>query len=124
MEIQELLSTIKDAAFDVRLALAYGYLESVYKHALAYELHLRGLKADIEYPIKVYYKNIVVGEFRADIFVEESVIVELKTCAKLVPAHEAQLVNYLRATGIDYGYLINYGSEKFQIRVKTREYTP
>lgn len=82
------------------------------------------MKADIEYPIKVYYKNIVVGEFRADIFVEESVIVELKTCVKLVPAHEAQLVNYLRATGIDYGYLINYGSEKFQIRVKTRGYTP
>ena len=82
------------------------------------------MKADIEYPIKVYYKNIVVGEFRADIFVEDSVIIELKTCAQLMPAHEAQLVNYLKATGIDYGYLINYGSEKFQIRMKTREYEP
>lgn len=70
------------------------------------------------------YKGEQVGDFRADLLVEGSVILELKAVRELNPMHEAQLVNYLVATGLDYGYLINYGGEKFRIALKYREYTP
>lgn len=124
MTDQELLSIIREAAYQVRLALAPGYLESVYQNALVYELSERGILAEKEVPIEVVYKGIVVGEFRADILVEKRIILELKAVRELNPIHEAQLVNYLSATGLDYGYLINYGGEKFRIALKSREYQP
>lgn len=119
-----LLQTIKDAAFEVRRNLAPGYLESVYQNALLVELQLRGLRAQKEVGIAVDYKGVAVGEFRADILVENSVIIELKAVRELNPIHEMQLVNYLVATGIDHGYLINYGGENYRIIHKTRIYTP
>lgn len=124
MEIIELLQIIKDCAFEVRKALAPGYLESVYRNALIIEMTSRGLFAQSEVPIDVYYKNHVVGEFRADILVENKVILELKATRELSPLHEIQLVNYLISTGIDYGYLINYGGDNYRIVLKTREYKP
>lgn len=124
MDTGNLLKIIKEAAFEVRLNLAPGYLESVYKKALLVELRNRGLLAEEEVAIAVSYKGVTVGDFRADILVEKSVILELKAVREIAPVHEAQLVNYLIATGIDYGYLINYGGEKFRIALKSRIYKP
>lgn len=122
MEDSKLLEIIKAAAYEVRLALHAGYLESVYQNALAYELRLRGLLAETEEPIAVEYKGVVVGCFRADILVEKKVIIEIKAVSELHPIHEVQLVNYLVSTGLDYGFLINYGSGKYRIALKRRLY--
>lgn len=124
METKYLLKVIKDAAFEVRLNLAPGYLESVYQNALIVELRSRGVYAEKEVAIPVWYKGEQVGDFRADILVDKRIILELKAVRELNPIHEAQLVNYLVATGLDYGYLINYGGDKFRIALKSREYTP
>lgn len=124
METKYLLKVIKDAAFEVRLNLAPGYLESVYQNALIVELRSRGVYAEKEVAIPVWYKGEQVGDFRADILVDKRIILELKAVRELNPIHEAQLVNYLVATRLDYGYLINYGGEKFRIALKTREYNP
>lgn len=124
METKELLGIIKDAAYEVRLNLYPGFLESVYQNALIVELRSRGLCAEKEVAIPVYYKGEPVGDFRADILVEKKIILELKAVRELNPIHEAQLVNYLVATGLDHGYLINYGGDKFRIALKYRQYTP
>lgn len=122
MEIEELLNTIQQCAYEVRLTLCNGYLESVYRKALMVEFGLHGLKAKEEVPLSLMYKGYPVGDFRADIVVEDKVIIELKAVSEIVPAHEVQLINYLTATGLDHGFLINYGGERFRIRHKTRQY--
>lgn len=122
MDISEKLQIIKDAAYEVRLHLGPGFLEEVYQNALIYELKQRGLDACKESAIPVGYKGIVVGNYRADILVDDSVIIELKAVRELTSAHEAQLVNYLVATGVDYGFLINYGGDRYRIIRKTRLY--
>lgn len=124
MLIDDLLNTIKDAAFEVRKHLPPGFLESVYQNALMIELSQKGLKADKEISIPVNYKGNIVGDFRADILVNKSVIIEIKAVRELLPIHEAQLVNYLTATGIDYGVLINYGGDNYRFIKKTRIYKP
>jgi len=88
----------------------------VNENALLIELRSRGLKADSQVPIKVYYKDDVVGEYTADILVEEKVILELKTVERLEKIHEAQLLNYLRATGIQVGILVNFKHTKAEIK--------
>ena len=122
MNIEQLLKIIQDAAYEVRKSLCAGYLESVYQNALVYELRLRGLKAESAAPINVTYKGFLVGVFRADILVEGSVIIELKAVKELSSVHEMQLVNYLKATGIEYGFLINYGGDVFAIHKKTKSF--
>ena len=122
MSDQELLKIINKAAYEVRLHLGPGFLESVYHNALMIELRSHGLFAEKEAPIAVFYKEQQVGDFRADILVERRIILELKAVSEIAKAHETQLVNYLTATNLDYGVLINYGGEKFAFRVKTREY--
>lgn len=112
--------TIQDAAYEVRLNLAPGFLESVYRNALMIELRARGLKAECEVPIPVKYKNHIVGDFRADILVNDTIIIELKAVREVAAIHEAQLVNYLMATGIDHGFIINYGADKFRIIYRSR----
>ena len=123
MDLSKIEEIIRQSAYEVRLSLAPGYLESVYSNALIFELQERGLNVQKELPIHVTYKNVVVGEFRADIVVEDAVIIELKSVTNLLPIHEAQLVNYLVATGKEVGFLINYGGEKFRIIKKTRIYS-
>jgi GxxExxY protein len=100
------------AAFEVHNVLGYGFLEKVYENALIRELQLSGLHVVAQYPIKVEYKDAEVGEYYADIIVEDKVVVELKTGESLNPIHEAQLLNYLKATGIKIGMLINFGPKK------------
>ena len=102
-----------------------GYLESVYKKALLLELEDAGLKVEDEVELPVLYKGHVIGDFRADIIVEECVIIELKAVAHLLPAHEIQLVNYLTIAEIDNGLLINFGTaERLEIKRKFRVYNP
>ena len=118
----ELIDAINKCAYEVRLHLGPCFLESVYQNALLYELSANGLVAKKEIAIPVYYKNTLVGDYRADIIVENRIILEIKAVQSILPQHEVQLVNYLTATGLDCGILINYGGEKFAFRVKTRKY--
>jgi len=122
MNIEDLIKQIVQCAYNVRMKLSAGFLESVYLNALLIELHDNGLKAEKEVPIIVHYNNHIVGEFRADIIVESSVILELKATQHLTPTHEAQLVNYLTATDIEHGLLINFGSEKIEIKRKFKTF--
>lgn len=122
MNIEEVIKTIIQCAYNVRIHLSAGFLESVYQKALLIELQEKGIHADTETPINVYYKNQIVGEFRADIMVEGEIIIELKSVQHLLPIHEAQLVNYLTATHKDHGLLINFGGERIEIKRKFREY--
>ena len=123
-DTEEIIKTIIRCASKVRRHLAAGFLESVYQKALTIELEACGLRAETEYPIQVYYGDTVVGEFRADILVEQRIIVELKAVMNLHPMHEAQLINYLTATHIDHGLLINFGGERLEIKRKYRIYRP
>lgn len=122
METEELIKTIIQCAYNVRIHLTAGFLESVYQKALMIELQEKGIHAEAEKPIDVYYKDKIVGDFRADIIAEGIIIIELKAVQQLMPIHETQLVNYLTATHIDHGLLINFGSERIQIKRKFREY--
>lgn len=116
MDINELTYKINGAISEVNRILGPGFLEKVYENALLIELRGMGLKANSQVPIKVYYKDEVVGEYTADILVEEKVILELKTVERLDKIHEAQLLNYLRATGMQIGILINFRHTKAEIK--------
>jgi len=122
MDVETLVRTVIESAKNIRRHLGPGYLESVYKNAMLVELKKHSLFYEIEKPINVYYDNILVGEFKADIVVENVLILELKAVQSLHMAHEIQLVNYLTATGIDDGLLINFGSEELQFKRKYRIY--
>ena len=125
MSIEELIKLVINKTYEVRSHLVAGYLESVYKKALLIELREAGLEVEDEVELRVLYKGHVIGDFRADIIVEGSVIIELKAVAHLLPAHEIQLVNYLTIAKIDNGLLINFGAaERLEIKRKYRVYTP
>jgi len=117
MKHRELTAKIIDCAYKVHRELGFGFLESVYQNALVIELTKAGLQAEKEKKIQVNYDGQVVGDFVADILVEEKIILELKSVRELHPAHEAQLINYLKATGIEVGLLINFG-ERVDIKRK------
>ena len=106
---KELTGKIIHAAYTVHNILKFGFLESVYQKALKKELVSMGLKCECEKPLDVYYKGEIVGHFVSDILVEDSVIIELKAVKALKDEHEWQLVNYLTATGLEVGLLINFG---------------
>lgn len=124
MKDEDLTEKIIGCAMAVHRALGAGFLESVYQKALAHELAKAGLKVVCECPIRVMYDGVDVGEFAADMLVEDRVIVENKAVRALAPAHEVQLVHYLTATGIDVGLLLNFGAEKLQFKRKSRVYHP
>lgn len=109
LQHEEITEQIIGAAFEVHGILGYGFLEKVYQKAMQAELVRRGLKAELEHKITVSYKNVNVGDYEADIFVEEAVIVELKVAKTYRPKDEAQLLNELKATGVKVGLLINFG---------------
>lgn len=104
----------------VHRSLGSGFVESVYQKALALELRKAGLRLQVEWPLKVYYDEVMVGEFSADLLVEDAIIVELKSVQSLNPAHEVQVVNYLTATKLDIGLLINFGAPSLQFKRKHR----
>jgi GxxExxY protein len=116
MEINDVTYAINGAVFEVNRVLGPGFLEKVYENALLVELIGRGLKAKSQVPIRISYKERIVGEYVADMLVEEKVIVELKTVEELNRVHEAQLLNYLKATGIRVGLLVNFRHPKAEIK--------
>ena len=109
MKYQELTENIIKAAYTVHNTLGYGFLEKVYQNALVIELAKRGIKADSEKPIKVFYEGQIVGDYVCDLIVDDKVILELKAVKELNDIHEVQIVNYLKATGVEVGLLINFG---------------
>ncbi len=118
----EITEAVIGCAFEVIKELGSGFLESVYEKALLLALHQKGLVAVAQYPLKVSFRGENVGEFFADILVEQKVLVELKAIKMLVPEHQAQLINYLHASGIEVGLLINFGNSKLEIKrcIKTK----
>jgi len=120
MDVELLIKIIINKAIEVKRTLGQGFLESVYQNALVYELLDSGLKCEKEKLLNVYYKGKIVNYFRADIIVEDSVIVELKVADEICRAHEIQLVNYLTATGIDSGLILNFGTMPMGIKRKYR----
>ena len=123
MDTETLIKTIIDAAYRVRSSFMPGYLESIYENALIVELEDLGLKVKSQEPLKVIYKNRTIGEFKIDLLVEDSVIIEIKSVNQISSAHEMQLVNYLTITGINNGLLINFGNlEKLEVKRKFRLY--
>ncbi|MCR5159125.1 MAG: GxxExxY protein [Prevotella sp.] len=122
MDVEQIITILLECSKNIRRQLGPGYLERVYKNAMIVELRKHQLSFEIERPIVVYYDDIIVGDFKADIIVEGKVILELKAVSSISVGHEIQLVNYLTATGIEDGLLINFGSETLQYKRKFRTY--
>ena len=116
MDLNELTYMIRGAIFEVNRVLGAGFLEKVYENALLIELKEKGLKAEAQVPIRVLYKGREVGEYYADIVVEGRIILELKAIESLQKIHEAQLLNYLKATGYKIGLLVNFKHPKAEIK--------
>lgn len=114
---QELTSVILQAFYKVYNTLGFGFLEKVYENALKIELEDLGFLVERQKPISVYYKGIIIGEYFADLIVNRKVILELKAAECLIKEHELQLINYLKATDIEIGLLLNF-SKKPEIRRK------
>ena len=121
MQHKELTEKIIAAAYNVYNKMGFGFLESVYEKCLLIELGKSGLKAESQKPITVEYENEVVGEFKADVIVEDTVILELKSVRQITQAHEVQLVNYLVATGKPVGLILNFGEQKVEIKRKVKD---
>jgi GxxExxY protein len=109
VKYEELTQQIIKAFYTVYNTLGYGFLEKVYERAMAIELRKMDLQVKCQYPVKVYYDGQVVGDFSADMLVEDCIIVELKAPRSLVTEDEAQLLNYLNATEYEVGLLLNFG---------------
>jgi GxxExxY protein len=116
MDINDLTYKINGAVYEVNRVLGSGFLEKVYENALIEELKGIGLKAENQVPINVNYKGKDVGEYYADIVVENRVIIELKAIDSLQKIHEAQLLNYLKATDCEIGLLVNFTHPKAEIK--------
>jgi GxxExxY protein len=108
---QSITNTILKVYYEVYNELGHGFLEKVYQNAMYFELKARGLKVESQKEIKVYFKQQLVGEYYSDLIVENKVIIELKATEVLMNAHVAQTINYLKATPIEIGILLNFGSE-------------
>ena len=116
-DIKKLCDLIRETSFRIHSFLRYGHLEKIYENALAHRLTKKGLDIKQQHPIKVHDEDgTLLGDYFADIFAENQLIVEIKACKTLAPEHTAQLLGYLRATNIEHGLLINFGAPKFQIR--------
>ena len=116
MELDDLTYQINGAVFEVNQVLGAGFLEKVYENALLKELKIRGLEVESQTPLTVRYKGVSVGEYFADLVVEGKIILELKAVESLTKAHEAQILNYLKATGCKVGLLVNFTYPKAEIK--------
>jgi len=120
MEHDEITKQIIGCAYTVYNKMGFGFLESVYEKCMVIELQKVGLKVLAQAPISVRYEDEVVGEYFADLLVENCVIVELKSVRRIIRDHEIQLVNYLTATNIDVGLVINFAPQKVEVKRKAR----
>jgi GxxExxY protein len=121
MQYETLTKEIIGAAHAVYNEMGFGFLESVYESCMIVEMTSRGLFAEAQKPIEVFYRGHPLGYFVADLIVDDLVIVELKSMRQLIEAHEVQLVNYLTATGKPVGLLINFAANGVEIKRKVRE---
>ena len=121
--MDELIKSVIGAAFRVHNVLGAGFLENVYEKALFIELTKNDIKVKRQIPIPVFYEDVIIGDYYADLLVEDDLIVELKAVENLTTAHERQLLNYLAGTKIDDGLLINFGSS-VNVKRKYRTYKP
>ncbi|HEU4495884.1 MAG TPA: GxxExxY protein [Flavobacterium sp.] len=108
---KELTGAILKIFYEVYNELGYGFLEKVYQNAMHYELKINGYKVEAQKRISVHYKDIIVGEYFADLIVDDSVILELKASECLAKEHHSQLINYLRGTDCEVGLLLNFGKK-------------
>ena len=115
-DVNEITKKIIGSAFEVSNTLGIGFVEKVYENSLVHLLRKSGLKVNQQYPIKVSFDGIVVGDFVADLLVENRVLVELKAVSAMVNEHTAQALNYLRASGLEICLLINFGKSKIEIK--------
>ena len=116
MQYEDITKKILASCFQVSNELGIGFLESVYEKALMIVLSEEGLKAKNQLPLKVNYRGQIIGEFFADIIVEDKIIIELKSAKALTVEHQAQLLNYLKVTGLPVGLLVNFGTTKLEYR--------
>ena len=112
----EITEAVIGCAFDVIKELGSGFLESVYEKALLLALKQKGLSAVAQQPLSVMFRGENVGDFFADLVVEQKVLVELKAVKALIPEHQSQLINYLHASDMEVGLLINFGNPKLEIK--------
>jgi GxxExxY protein len=124
MEFGELTKKIIGCAYKVYNQMGFGFLESVYENCLMIELMKSGVSAKNQEPITVWYEEQAVGQFVADVIVEDTVIVELKSVNRLLQTHEVQLVNYLIATDRSVGLLLNFGPDGVEVKRKVPRLTP
>ncbi|MFH1832379.1 MAG: GxxExxY protein [bacterium] len=116
-DIFVLVDLIRETSFELHRYLRHGHLEKVYENGLAHRLRKVQLTVEQQYPLKVYDEDgTVLGEYFADLFVENCLIVELKACKALAQEHAAQLLGYLRACHVEHGLLINFGASKLEIK--------
>ncbi len=116
-DIKALCDVVRQTAYDIHFYHGQGHLEKVYENALVHRLRHAGLKAAQQSPIKVFDEDgTLIGDYFADILVEEQLLVELKTAKTVAPEHEAQIMGYLKSARLKHGLLINFGSYKFEIR--------
>lgn len=113
---EELTAKIIEACFEVSNELGAGFLESVYQNALVVALKRKGLQVRMQVPLTVKFRDVEVGQFFADILVEDKVIVELKAVSALTPEHQAQVINYLKTSEIEVGLLVNFGRPRIEIK--------
>ncbi len=117
MDIKALCDRVRQVSYEIHVYHGHGHLEKVYENALAHRLRKAGLRVDQQYRITVCDEDgTVLGDYFADLFVEDQLVIELKTAKTLAPEHEAQILGYLKSSHIEHGLLINFGSFKFEIR--------
>lgn len=117
MTMKELCDRVRETAYAVHLYHGHGHLENVYENALAHRLRKMGLDVKQQHPIHVWDEDgTPIGDYYADLFVDERLIVEIKAAKALANEHMAQLLGYLKSTGVEDGLLINFGSYQFEIR--------
>lgn len=117
----QLSESVIGAAFKVHNELGFGFLESVYEKSLSIELRKLGIAHQVQAPVKVYYDGQIVGDFVCDVLVKDQLIIELKSVQNIATVHEVQLVNYLKATRIDVGLLLNFAPSKVEVKRKYRK---
>lgn len=115
--VKRLCDIIREISYSIHLYHGHGHLEKVYENALKHRLNKAGLVVEQQHPITVYDEDgTIIGEYLADLFVENCLIIELKAANKIAPEHDSQILGYLKSSRIEHGLLINFGSYKFEIK--------
>ncbi|MCK5862095.1 MAG: GxxExxY protein [Candidatus Hydrogenedentes bacterium] len=116
-DMKVLSDRVREISYAIHVYHGHGHLEKVYENALSHRLQQAGLEVKQQYPIKVYDEDgTLIGDYFADLLVENKLVIELKTAKRIAPEHEAQILGYLKTSHLEHGLLINFGAYKFEIR--------